>query len=180
VGARVRLGGSDTWVRIVGVVADSRYNGPAVEVGPEAYRPHMQNPYLQLVALHTAVPEQAVMASVRKVVRRLDPELAITQVRTGGGGDRGMRVAGQARGGGGADGGVAGRVGYSDWRRRILTACSRGVLPEESSQDWSFPTLISWEVVGASTSMRRRVAGPTAARAKPERLNSARARAAAS
>jgi ABC-type antimicrobial peptide transport system permease subunit len=46
------------------------------------YRPHTQDPYLQFVAVRTAVPEQAVMASVRKVVRRLDPELAITQVRT--------------------------------------------------------------------------------------------------
>jgi ABC-type lipoprotein release transport system permease subunit len=82
VGTRVRLGGSDAWIRIVGVIGDTRYNGPAGEVGPEVYRPHTQDPYLQFVAVHTAVSEQAVMASVRKVVRGLDPELAITQVRT--------------------------------------------------------------------------------------------------
>jgi predicted permease len=82
VGARVRLGGNDTWIRIVGVIGDTRYNGPVREAGPEVYRPHTQDPYLQFVAVRTAVPEQAVMASVRKVVRRLDPELAITQVRT--------------------------------------------------------------------------------------------------
>jgi predicted permease len=82
VGTRVRLGGNDTWIRIVGVIGDARYNGPAREAGPEVYRPHTQDPYLQFVAVRTAVPEQAVMASVRKVVRRLDPELAITQVRT--------------------------------------------------------------------------------------------------
>jgi predicted permease len=82
VGTRVRLGGNDAWIRIVGVIGDTRYNGPAADVGPEVYRPHTQDPYLQFVAVRTAVPEQAVMASVRKVVRRLDPELAITQVRT--------------------------------------------------------------------------------------------------
>jgi predicted permease len=82
VGTRVRLGGNDAWLRIVGVVGDSRYSGPAAEVEPEVYRPHTQDPYLQFVALHTAVPEQSVVDGVRRTVRRLDSELAITQLRT--------------------------------------------------------------------------------------------------
>ena len=61
-----------------------------------------------------------------------------------------------------------------------FTARSRGVLPFVSSQDCSFATGNSCEVVGASTVVVRRVAGPTSANAKPDFLNSAMARAAAS
>jgi len=81
VGARVRLG-SGPWLRIVGVVGDSRYSGPAGGTMPEAYQPYRQSPYLQFMAIHTAVPEQAALESVRRVVRRLDPQLPMSQVRT--------------------------------------------------------------------------------------------------
>jgi putative ABC transport system permease protein len=82
VGTRVRLGGNDPWLRIVGVIADTRYTGPAGTPGPEVYLPYQQAPYLQFVTVHTAVAEKAVMDGVRRTVRGLDPELAITQVRT--------------------------------------------------------------------------------------------------
>jgi hypothetical protein len=78
---RVRLG-KGKWQRIVGVIGDTRYNGPAKPVGPEAYIPYTQDDFLQFVALRTAVPEEGVLSAVRKVIRELDAGLPITQVRT--------------------------------------------------------------------------------------------------
>jgi predicted permease len=80
-GARVRAG-KGPWRRIVGVIRDLQYNGPRSSVEPEAYVPFAQEPYLQFVAIRTAVPEDVVLSAVRKVIRGLDPDLPITQVRT--------------------------------------------------------------------------------------------------
>ena len=57
IGKRVRLG-SPKWLRIVGVVGDHLYQGPARAVEAEAYRPFAQEAWLQFVALRTAVPEK--------------------------------------------------------------------------------------------------------------------------
>jgi len=80
-GKYVRLS-NEPWRRIVGVVADSRYHGPAYGVDSEVYTPIAQDPWLEYVALRTAIPEERVMGDVRALVRRLDPALAISQVRT--------------------------------------------------------------------------------------------------
>ena len=80
-GTRIRLG-NEKWMRIVGVIGDSRYTGPARDADPEAYTPYTQDSYMQFVAIHTAVPEQAVVSATRAIVRQLDPELPMTQVRT--------------------------------------------------------------------------------------------------
>ena len=78
---RVRLGGGK-WQRIVGIVGDTRYGGPARAVGAEAYMPFAQSPWLQFVALRTAIPEEAVLGAVRDVIRGLDSALPMTQART--------------------------------------------------------------------------------------------------
>jgi predicted permease len=82
IGARLRPKLAGRWLRIVGVIADERYGGPASEPVAEAYVPYTYSPFLQFVSIHTAVPEETVLAAVRGVVRRLDPELPMTQVRT--------------------------------------------------------------------------------------------------
>ena len=81
VGARVRIGGAP-WARVVGVVADGRYNGPTQSPSPEVYMPHRVFPRLQFVAIHTAVSEQGVLDGVREIIQRLDPELPMAQVGT--------------------------------------------------------------------------------------------------
>ena len=81
VDTRVRLA-KGKWHRIVGVIGDARYSGPARAADPEAYIPFTEDAYLQFVALRTAVPEEVVLGPVRNVIRRLDPALPITQVRT--------------------------------------------------------------------------------------------------
>lgn len=80
-GRHVRLGG-DKWRRIVGVIGDARYHGPAQPVESEAYIPYTQDSILLFVALRTAVPEEGVFGAVRNIIRRMDPALPISQVRT--------------------------------------------------------------------------------------------------
>jgi len=80
-GRRVRLTG-EPWRRIVGVVGDSRYQGPAQPLEAEFYVPFTQDPWFEFVALRTAIPEERTLGGVRDVIRRLDPSLAISQVRT--------------------------------------------------------------------------------------------------
>ncbi|MBI4875728.1 MAG: ABC transporter permease [Acidobacteria bacterium] len=80
-GKRLRLG-SGRWQRIVGVTGDLRFGGPAREVRPETFTPFAQDPWVQFVALRTATPVEPFIAAARAVVRALDPDLPITQVRT--------------------------------------------------------------------------------------------------
>jgi putative ABC transport system permease protein len=71
-----------TWRRIVGVIGDARYTDPTQTAEPEFYAPLTQEPWMQFVALRTAIPEARVLGSVRAIIRKLDPALAISQVRT--------------------------------------------------------------------------------------------------
>jgi putative ABC transport system permease protein len=78
---RVRFSGGK-WQRIVGVIGDIRYAGPAEPVPPQIYAPYTQDTYLQFVVLHTAAPEEAVLSAVRQAIKHLDAALPVTQVRT--------------------------------------------------------------------------------------------------
>jgi predicted permease len=78
-GKRVRLG---KWWRIVGVVGDSRYQGPAQQVEAELYFPFRQDPWFQFVAIRTAISEEGVLRGVRNIIRGLDRDLPISEVRT--------------------------------------------------------------------------------------------------
>ena len=81
IGTRVRIGRSP-WARIVGVIGDERYFGPAQKPGAEAYLPYTLASFLQFVSIQTSVPDQGVLAEVRRIIRQLDPGLPMTQVRT--------------------------------------------------------------------------------------------------
>ena len=84
IGARVRFG-KGQWSRIVGVIGDGRFGGPwQKQPDAEAYVPHARVPnvYLQFLSIHTAIPEQSVLAEARRIIRGLDLEIAITWVRT--------------------------------------------------------------------------------------------------
>jgi len=81
IGKHVRIG-SDKWLRIVGVIGDSRYQGPGQQAEAEVYTPFRQDAWFEFVALRTAVPEEGVMGAVRKIIRQMDPALPIAQVRT--------------------------------------------------------------------------------------------------
>ena len=74
--------GHENWRRIVGVIGDARYSGPAEEAEAEVYFPFTQSAWFQFVALRTAIPEERVLGAVRNIVRKLDPALPISQMQT--------------------------------------------------------------------------------------------------
>jgi putative ABC transport system permease protein len=80
-GKHVRQSGQ-SWRRIVGVIGDERYGGPAQSAEPELYAPMTQQVWFGSVAVRTAIPEDGMIGAIRQIVRELDPGLAISQVRT--------------------------------------------------------------------------------------------------
>lgn len=91
-GKRFLLGGGagPGWVTVVGVARDVRYEGLGTEARPQFWVPHRQ---FRLWGSGQAVPSMAVLVrtrrapvavadQLRRVVRDLDPDLPLTEVRT--------------------------------------------------------------------------------------------------
>ncbi|HUF51647.1 MAG TPA: FtsX-like permease family protein [Longimicrobiales bacterium] len=75
--------GTEEPVEVVGVVADVQYRGVGEEVGPIVYLPVTRLPRRNLyVNVRTSMPATAAAAAMRSEVARLDPTLAITEIRT--------------------------------------------------------------------------------------------------
>jgi putative ABC transport system permease protein len=71
------------WQTIVGVAADTRRSGLVEAVRPEAYRPTTQvAPRSMEVLVRTAGPPLGVVPQVRDVLREMDPNMAMAQLRT--------------------------------------------------------------------------------------------------
>jgi putative ABC transport system permease protein len=71
------------WQTIVGVAADSRRSGLSEPVRPEAYRPTSQAaPRSMEILVRTAGPPLALVPSVRSLLRELDADMVMSQVRT--------------------------------------------------------------------------------------------------
>jgi putative ABC transport system permease protein len=71
------------WVTIVGVVADARREGLTAPVRPAGFRPTSQAiPRSLEVVLRTTGNPMAVAPEVRSIVRDLDPNLPVVQMRT--------------------------------------------------------------------------------------------------
>jgi putative ABC transport system permease protein len=85
-GRRVRLGVTDEsapWFTIVGVVADSRHQGPLRPAEPEIYRPYAGMPAASVgLVVRAGVPPESLVAALRSEIRRMDPELPIFDVAT--------------------------------------------------------------------------------------------------
>jgi putative ABC transport system permease protein len=92
IGGRMRIGGGDPkrpWVTIVGIVGNVHHNGLTDPVKEKFYVPHTQwhkatgNPIrgMNLVIKSSSSPS-TLTASVRDVIRTLDPNLPIADVRT--------------------------------------------------------------------------------------------------
>jgi putative ABC transport system permease protein len=88
IGKRLKFGKSGSqnpWVRIVGVVADTKYRGipnnPTND--PDAYFPFEQNPSTLIsILVSTRTEGSALAADIRKVVAALDPMLPVFGVST--------------------------------------------------------------------------------------------------
>ena len=82
-GRRVRLGGTEEWREIVGVVADARNWGIDRPVNPEMYLPVRQLPWTTVffvVATDKGTPAPG--AAMREALRAVDPDLPLSSVRT--------------------------------------------------------------------------------------------------
>ena len=90
VGQRFRIGGAQRpWVTVVGVVGDVRHNGITGVVKPKFYRAHAQfhrsrgGPTRDMaLVVKTDGDPLALAGPIREVVRRLDPAVPVSSVRT--------------------------------------------------------------------------------------------------
>jgi putative ABC transport system permease protein len=85
IGKRVKAGKLDSkqpWLKIVGVVGDVRYRGLTTEK-LDVYHPYLQSGWTpQYVALRTTGTPAAAEATLRAVVRELDPNVPVSSVRS--------------------------------------------------------------------------------------------------
>ena len=72
-----------TWWRIVGVIGDQHQSGVGEAPRTEVYYTYWQNATSSLVVvIHSSQPTAEVVAGLRDVVRTLDPDIPLAQVRT--------------------------------------------------------------------------------------------------
>jgi predicted permease len=83
VGYRARFNDTDEWSEIVGVIANVRHWGLAVEPRPEAYLCHLQKPTwtVNLVVRANSDPE-GLLPAIRERLRGLDRLLPLSRVQT--------------------------------------------------------------------------------------------------
>jgi putative ABC transport system permease protein len=80
VGGRLQRGEpAANWSTIVGVVADVRHTNLEKAPRPTIYEPRWDARFL---AIRTALPPEAMISSVRNLVRRVDPAIALTDIQT--------------------------------------------------------------------------------------------------
>ncbi|WP_224361226.1 ABC transporter permease [Hyalangium versicolor] len=84
-GKRISVGNParPTWLEVIGVVGDVRQLGLDKEPSPELYQSQFQVPAWQYTLVVRADRDtDAVLAAIRNVVRRIDPEIPLFNVRT--------------------------------------------------------------------------------------------------
>jgi putative ABC transport system permease protein len=83
IGKRLRLGGIDGWITVVGVAADVKHWGLEANVNPELYVPETQYVSLALTFVLASRADPAALAgAVRDRVRSVDSDLPVSDVRT--------------------------------------------------------------------------------------------------
>jgi predicted permease len=83
VGKRLRMGGSQAWREVVGVVADVKHWGLDRQVNPEMYLPQKQLVFGSLYFVLATDGDPASLAgAVREQLRAVDPNLPLSKIRT--------------------------------------------------------------------------------------------------
>lgn len=86
IGKRIEIAWNEaSWLTVVGVAGNVRTQGPEESFAPEIYAPYTQHPWLKTprqLLIRTNVNPLAVVPSIRRVIRELDPEQPIADVRT--------------------------------------------------------------------------------------------------
>jgi putative ABC transport system permease protein len=84
-GARIRIGPNPkaAWRTIVGVVGDMHQTGPETPPSPELYLPITQDVFGDLsLVVRTAGDPIALASSLRSVIRSIDPQASIVEIKT--------------------------------------------------------------------------------------------------
>jgi putative ABC transport system permease protein len=91
IGRRLTMGSNQSWITVVGVVADVRHRGLDSLPRPEMYRPHTQFRYggpdaaavpTMTWVIRTHGDPTAATASARTAIHRVDPDLGVSDVQT--------------------------------------------------------------------------------------------------
>src|SRR5579863_17007 len=90
IGRRIRAGEDETgpWVTVVGVAKDVRYMSLEAAPVPQVYRSFWQVEWNEssivgaYVAVHSSLPQEAVVSEIRAAVKAIDPSLAVADVHT--------------------------------------------------------------------------------------------------
>ena len=83
IGKRVRIAWDSLEDEVIGVVGDVRHAGLDGEIRPMTYWPYARNPYSTMtVTVRTAADPNRIVPSIAGLVRQLDPELALANVKT--------------------------------------------------------------------------------------------------
>ena len=83
IGKRVRIAWDSLEDEVIGVVGDVRHAGLDGEIRPMTYWPYARNPYgTMTVTVRTAADPNRIVTSIASLVRQLDPELVVANVKT--------------------------------------------------------------------------------------------------
>jgi predicted permease len=84
IGRRFRLGGTNAFREVIGIVRDVRHWGLDLPVNPEFYLPQRQMVWQNHVnyVLHTDADPAAIAGALREQLRAVDPDLPLSNVRT--------------------------------------------------------------------------------------------------
>ena len=83
IGKRVRIAWDSLEDEVIGVVGDVRHAGLDGEIRPMTYWPYARNPYgTMTVTVRTAADSNRIVTSIAGLVRQLDPELVVANVKT--------------------------------------------------------------------------------------------------
>jgi putative ABC transport system permease protein len=85
IGRRLQIDAGPPWRTVVGIVGNVRHEGLDVDAKPELYLPFAQLPYPNMtmtLAVRTASEPLVLGTEVRGALAQIDPDLALTRVRT--------------------------------------------------------------------------------------------------
>ena len=82
-GKRIRYGGREQWMEIVGVVGNVKYLGLAVDTDPAFYTPFAQDYYRQMyLAVRSSGDAARLVAPLRREIQSIDPSATLAQFST--------------------------------------------------------------------------------------------------
>ncbi len=81
-GKRVTFDGGKTWIKIIGVVGDTKEYGLARPMGDELYLPLNQAGFVGNLVVRTALDPLTVSPLIRSALHEVDPQLAVDQIAT--------------------------------------------------------------------------------------------------